>query len=236
MILNIDYRENKCIQILSDLINGIDFNIKNLDIADFEFENYLLLERKTFPDLSSSIKDGRYSEQKMRMLKIKEDNPNIQFAYILEGDIFPLYQVNEFTQNAFNERYMEQNSIIGMIINTVLRDKIQIFFTKNTEETCYLVHNIYKRLIQNPNKYFEKNEERLQLRKKDMNSEKNILISQLSCIPGLNSKKSQEIIEQLSLKSLYHFGILLEQNKNILYNIPGIGKKTADNIYKVIVS
>ena len=59
---------------------------KQLDIGDLQVwwneELYLTIERKTIPDLNSSILDGRYREQKCRMLA----NSN-KILYLLEGDL-----------------------------------------------------------------------------------------------------------------------------------------------------
>ena len=67
----VDYREKKLIDKLkcSQRISNV-LEIRNLDIADIilQFETYsFYIERKTIPDLISSIKDGRYKEQKMRL-------------------------------------------------------------------------------------------------------------------------------------------------------------------------
>jgi len=53
--------------------------VKNLDIGDIIIYNgsyKLIIERKTINDLVSSIKDGRYREQKMRLLSYRKKNTN----------------------------------------------------------------------------------------------------------------------------------------------------------------
>ena len=77
MELIIDNRERDLIKWFEDHNdkyneNKIQFSKENLDLGDIIFKKngkmVILIERKTFSDLSSSIKDGRYKEQKNRIL------------------------------------------------------------------------------------------------------------------------------------------------------------------------
>ena len=84
--LLIDHRER---ELKTFFANYSNVKFSNLDIGDIVFryqgDIVVLIERKTIGDLISSIKDGRYREQKMRLLKYREDNPHIKILYILEG-------------------------------------------------------------------------------------------------------------------------------------------------------
>ena len=65
--------------------NKITITKKQLEIGDIHVvfnDNIYVYERKTMNDLMSSIKDGRYKEQKLRLLSDKSFN-NIN--YIIEG-------------------------------------------------------------------------------------------------------------------------------------------------------
>jgi ERCC4-type nuclease len=48
-------------------------------------QDNIIIERKTLADLSSSIKDGRYTEQSYRLNGIEHPNHNI--VYLIEGDL-----------------------------------------------------------------------------------------------------------------------------------------------------
>jgi len=83
-ILTVDNREQKVIEDLSSL--NIKFSKENLDVGDFrisdeEGKTVIVLERKTYSDLASSVKDKRYREQKMRLLACQ----SIYKGYIIEG-------------------------------------------------------------------------------------------------------------------------------------------------------
>ena len=67
--LLIDNRETK----IKEHFKNKDYvTIENLELGDiiFKYNNeiVLIIERKTLSDLAASIKDGRYNEQKKRLL------------------------------------------------------------------------------------------------------------------------------------------------------------------------
>ena len=70
----------------SSTSTGISISSKRLDIGDVEVrvggELVLLVERKTLADLSASICDGRYAEQRHRMLGTAGAD---RVAYVVEG-------------------------------------------------------------------------------------------------------------------------------------------------------
>ena len=73
--LEIDYREKKLIEQFKNNKNNKNnqnYIISNLDIGDIiiKYNEYItyIIERKTISDLCSSILDGRYREQKERLL------------------------------------------------------------------------------------------------------------------------------------------------------------------------
>src|SRR6056300_1666333 len=90
MNIEIDYREKYLIELFEEKWDNknIEYNIKTLDIGDIiikdEGDNVIyIIERKTTDDLACSIMDGRYKEQKQRLLSnYSPDN----IIYIVEGD------------------------------------------------------------------------------------------------------------------------------------------------------
>ena len=154
---------------------------ENLDLGDFVIkyngEVKYIFERKTIRDLSDSIKDGRYHEQKQR-LKYAISN-NIKVSYIFEY-FMDYCNLTDFIK--INE--LNGEIILSGIINTTIRDDFGIFLTKNTDETIYLLDAIIKRMIKNPRKYFIKiegvedinNSYIMKRRKKDNITKENILM------------------------------------------------------------
>jgi ERCC4-type nuclease len=87
ILVHIDYRETELItQLKKD--NTFKMDTQNLDIGDVMFVNeeteqpLLILERKSLSDLASSNRDGRYREQRARLLSTK--GQGITVGYLVE--------------------------------------------------------------------------------------------------------------------------------------------------------
>lgn len=279
MHLLIDYREKNAVQPIIDQLPSSAYTLTNLHLGDFQFvigsgneqRPLMIIERKTINDLAASVKDGRYMEQKMRLLSKREgeQDPSVKIAYILEG--------NYSFSPKFTCANMNNKSLSGVIINSILRDNVIVWSTKSMLETNDLLINLHGRLTKDPRKYFEEKipcreeEEREgEEEKKNKNKNKNshdlytstviagklhgvkkdnldvkmCMEVQLSCIPGLSSKKAHTIVETLGLKSLYDLGSRLKEEKefnesgkkekrekrSILQSVDGIGQKLEDTI------
>jgi ERCC4-type nuclease len=94
MKVYVDCREHALYEKLNEymILNSpsvIQLYSKNLDIGDIKIYSdddnpVYIIERKTFPDLLASIKDGRYKEQSHRLLYSSGFNHH-NILYILEG-------------------------------------------------------------------------------------------------------------------------------------------------------
>lgn len=77
----VDSRELKLFPYLTQGVStGLD--IGDIVLRDASFE--IIMERKTWKDLYASIQDGRYREQRARLLACKNDHCAV--VYIIEGD------------------------------------------------------------------------------------------------------------------------------------------------------
>ena len=95
MKIKIDNRERSLIKLMIALKNQYKFDhleivVEKLDLGDIIIENkkgeeLLIIERKSLNDLASSIRDGRYSEQSLRLDNYGIHNHNI--VYLLEGNM-----------------------------------------------------------------------------------------------------------------------------------------------------
>ena len=234
MELIIDSRETKLIEILKnhdDYIkkNNISYNVKALDIGDFiikkDGETIIIIERKTIGDLYSSIQDGRYKEQKLRLTS---NYSKQQIIYVLEGSI------REYTK-----KFLKNFSAIinGAIVNTLFRDKINIIRTCNIVETRDLLLNIYKKIntnivyfidnisldLENINKtenieFIQSQictqipyQNTIKIVKKNNITPRICNISQLSQIPGVSIEMSTTIIDKYGSIC----GLIMEYNKNL---------------------
>ena len=199
----IDSRENKLKEILE---NETDFEFQNLDIGDIIFkkdnEIVLVVERKTQSDLYSSIRDGRYKEQKLRLMSSYSLN---QILYLIEE-----------SKNKFK---INESIVKGAIVNMTFRDGIKILFSNNLVETSEYIRLLKKKIEKNP-EFFIKSKveldnpktsylETVKVAKKDNMTPKLCNIIQLSQIPGVSKQTAEVIINKYgSLTNL-----IVEYNK-----------------------
>lgn len=207
MDLIIDNREKSLIKLLNE--NNEKYILFNLDIGDIQYkindELIYIIERKTVDDLGASINDGRYKEQKVRLLSNNKNN----IYYIIEGDI------NEC-------KTLSKKSILGSIINMIFRDNIKIIYSKNINQTLDIILQI-KRKYENGK--FIKNEDTsheylsaIKLNKKQNMDKKLCNILQLATIPGVSKNISTIILEKY----------------NTLSNLIDEFKKNDENMLKTI--
>ena len=129
MIIKIDTREKKLIETFKEYYPDIQICVEQLDIGDILIINNInIYERKTICDVLASIKDGRWKNQKQRILDNYEKS-----LYIIEND-------DIFT----NERKLS-----SAYINTLFRDRIPIIFTNSISNTTKLIKLIYDKLLEN---------------------------------------------------------------------------------------
>lgn len=193
--LKIDNREGKC----KDLIHleNVEIIFENLIFGDFQIliddKIELIFERKTLEDLLASIKDGRYKNQK---INIRSNFDVRQYFYIIEGNV-------TYSSKTTN---IQSKILQSAIINTQLRDKIGMFFTKNCNETCELIMSIYNRVKDSPVEYVLKKDiclnndsiEEKQIVSKKVSNVNECWKQQLCAIPNVSSKTADAIMLEFS--------------------------------------
>lgn len=242
MELIVDNREGK----LKDLMNPeLNIRFDNLEIGDFIFQKkdthevLFIIERKTLPDLASSIKSGRYREQKLRLINSGISLDKI--IYLIEGRIKKTQYVDG----------MPSTTLISSIINLLLRDNIKTIFTNDLEDTFYWLETIYGKI--EDNKLTGSNSQKqdiqyldtIKTKKKDNLNPKNCFILQLAVIPGVSNKIATSITDNYpSLTQLLNGFNQLETKKELLlsdltYQISNnktrrIGKIISTRVYQYL--
>jgi len=158
----IDSRECEIINQLKNILGDkLDecVKIESLHLGDIMISNKIIIERKQWSDLASSIIDGRYKEQSSRLLQAKEEGYIIY--YFLEGnlDLYKPYGISKDTLRScvfsltfekgffviltksardsveyilkFNEKYIKNNNISTPITNTIMLKKKNSQITKD---------------------------------------------------------------------------------------------------------
>ena len=162
-----------------------------------------IVERKTLSDLQSSIIDGRYREQKARLL-----SNYIQVWYIFEG---------------INHKNM--NTLHSAMLNCIVRDKINVYRTKDETETSNIIELLAKKLEKQTYAITNKYTPISSIKKENITPEE-VYISQLCCIPGISRKTALLIQKHFSnMKTLLN-------NVDEITSIPNIGKRIQESINK----
>jgi crossover junction endonuclease MUS81 len=208
---------------LGDIIIKID------DDSDSTF----VYERKTMNDMISSVKDGRYKEQKTRLISNYEN-----INYIIEG-----------TDIICSNNSHSQQLLTSIYYYSMYRDNINVLFTKNVKETVTLILLISTKMVDKPENFkaqsSKDNKEQKEpieyidvckiKSKKISNIDKDTCyLLQLSQIPTISKQLAKNIKEVYpNLKSL--LAILEDEKKvEILMKISGIGLNKANKIVEYL--
>ena len=213
MLIKIDIREKD----LKNLFTPDDYSLEyvSLDIGDVILQDdsgkeIIILERKTLYDLASSIKDGRYNEQSLRLDCSPLHNHNI--VYIIEGDMIRYNPV---------KGRMDRKTLYSAMTTLNFFKGFSLVRSLCVEETVDIIKN-YAYKLQKQNKqtgYYEPNKERLVL-KLENNSEETILNNETIFE---NKTHYSEVIKKCKKANITPNNI----GEIMLSNIPSVSSKTA---------
>ena len=139
----IDCRENDLITLLQQTEQ---VTIKQLPVADIwiglgednEIQpGGLIIERKTIADFEASFLDGRYREQRGRILSFCHENKT-QPMYILEGTL------------SSSTGRLQQKAIMKLINRLIFHYQIPVYQTQSLHETAELVQTLVEQWKDDP--------------------------------------------------------------------------------------
>ena len=198
--ITLDYRERdlhaKMLELLAQnqtLVNKIQLSSPvNLDVGDIiiamaDYGSYLI-ERKRIDDMSSSIKDGRYAEQKARcqsyivqQQQATAGSGPCNLVYLLEGTMDICRSSADYTL------------VQGSWISLALRDKVPVIRVLTMEEGCKWLIRLCEQA-----EYLTT----VKTKKKDNITPATCAILMLAVIPGMTTGTAQVILEQLGAGTL----------------------------------
>ena len=144
MLLIVDHRESELISLLQN--SSELFEIKQLPVGDIwigvgedekMMEGGLIIERKTIRDFEASFLDGRYREQRGRIL-----------AYCQENKTQPIYLLEGSWSSATGR--LQKKAIFKLINRLTLHYQIPILHTESIHETFELVHTLVEQWKDDP--------------------------------------------------------------------------------------
>jgi ERCC4-type nuclease len=161
--------------------------ITSLPIGDFIIQENvddtntikMIIERKNIKDLCSSITDGRFREQKQRLLDSINDPDKI--CYLIEGN----KQVSNLS--------LSDTIINGSILNLLFKHKYHLIQSENKLDTFNIIVLLYKKYKNGDFKESQNKVSSIKLLKRSDKITENKMIHQLCLIPGVSQKIAQTI-------------------------------------------
>jgi ERCC4-type nuclease len=224
----VDTRECKLRELLEK--NGAVFVTKALELGDILIEHpkrQILVERKTIADFHASITDGRYKNQKLRLLEWRNKMDEQTDA---RKNIIYLFE--EKTGDNKDRAYW------GALVNMILRDNIGVIQCDGMVRTAQVIADIKKKLDEDKFDELEGGGRNISLEgyaKGKFNTPKHCYLGQLSLIPGLSPAIAGKIadkypnmrilLDQMDLKELANIRITEKRR---------LGDKLAEKIHSYI--
>jgi ERCC4-type nuclease len=202
----IDMREDALWDILEPE-EGYQLEKEPLDVGDIAFfvrqadgtdKEVLTLERKSAEDLGASQRDGRYREQRARLLAKKGANTVV--GYVLETPVWSSDMSRSWCKGRFTETHL-----LNTIMRLQLRYSIPVLQVRDVEETAMWIRHIAKALVTDP-KVFEGGvaestagaaaayTEAIHVKKATNMSADRVLFTLLRTVPGVGPAAAEAIV------------------------------------------
>lgn len=122
---------------IASSLEKLGFNVTRarMDVGDVRLacdDHTILVERKTWDDLSASIRDGRWSEQKSRM-----NDPDITYIIMVEGE------VRDWTGHTHG---MRNSCVWAALVKTGIRDKFGVNHVMDTDCAAHFLSYLAEQL------------------------------------------------------------------------------------------
>jgi ERCC4-type nuclease len=126
-------------------------------------------------------------------MRLVNNYPKSKIAYLIEGNL------NQLQESRYKIVY-------GAMLNTQLRDNLQIFRTNDLKESCFLIKALLQKLDKNP-EWSQSQSHKLdycdtiKTNKKENMTPEVCQIVQLAQIPGVSHSMSKKILEKYTTLS-----------------------------------
>lgn len=237
MELIIDNREKDLIKLIDELNEKsktpITIKIEQLCLGDIIFRNkhgqeIIIIERKSINDLASSIKDGRYNEQSLRLTNISLHNHNI--IYLIEGKI-------EELKSRFNKSITKE-TIYSTLCSLLYFKGFSVIRSFNINETAIMILQFFNKIQKEKKREMYYKPEKVfdtEIRNKNIIGKNEIILDKIENIEKI-SEETNNKIKQTQMELEYVSVIKKVKKDNItpenigaiiLCQIPGISSTTS---------
>ena len=187
---------------------GHEVTVQELPTGDYVFDDQVVMEFNTWPDMMASITDGRLWNESQKQM----ENYPIHFVVI--------HGTNRDYNEAFQHVGIEEKHINGAIARLLTYTKI-IRGTTTLTDTFELMKTTAEKCLDE--KTITK-----QFDTKSINPAFNFLAY---CVPDIKGERAKSIVNYLHLKTLED---LMELDEDKLKTVPGIGDKLSTKILNTI--
>lgn len=198
----------------------------------------LVLERKTAEDLGASQKDGRYREQRARLLALRGAGTSI--GYIVEAPAWSPSLTRAWCRGTFNELQLQ-----ATIVRLQLRYTIPVFTAASMKETATWIRRMAKMLATDCNIFksgvaISATEvaaaytEAIHVKKADNNTPERIFLHFLLSIPGLGKAAAAAVAAACENKFSVLQTLSVEQLTEIRCGKKRLGPALATILYTAI--
>jgi ERCC4-type nuclease len=168
----IDYREKNCLVASKLIREGFEIEFRELKVADYIVKD-VAIERKTVSDFISSMINKRLLNQ------LEEIQQYENRLLIIEG-------ISEQELYDDEETGINGNAIRGFLLSILLKYKVPIIFTKNSEDTAKFISVLSKK---------ESKEISLKTKKKSLNKKEQMQFI-LEGFPGIGPKTAKKLLQE----------------------------------------
>lgn len=220
-----------------------------LDVGDIAFyaatdisgtNPLVVFERKTAEDLGASQKDGRYREQRARLLALRGTKTAI--GYIVEAPHWSPTLSTTWCRGTFNEVNLQQ-----AIVRLQLRYTIPVFQAASLKETVQWIRRTAKALAVDPAVFREGlaataceaaavYTEAICVKKSENNSPERIFLSFLLSIPGMGKGAASAVAETVKHSFTALLALSAEDIANIKSGKRKLGVALGSAVYTALHS
>lgn len=230
----LDNRESDLIK-MTESQTVVPFDIKQLPVGDIWIgitpdskiaEGGLVAERKSIRDLEASILDGRYREQRGRILAFCHENKT-QPLYILEGSLSSL------------TGRLQKKALLKFINRLVFRYQIPVIQTAHIGETFEAIMALSEQWQEDPTALQRTTElvkvsDGIHIHKKSNAADpKQFAITTIAQCPGVSVKIAEQLVSALGgLKEI--MGATPTDIENIKVGTRRVGPAVAKRLYELL--
>jgi ERCC4-type nuclease len=221
----VDTREAELIKLFTD--EKVDIEVKQLSVGDIWIGD-LIIERKSIRDLEASILDGRYREQRGRILAYCQENKT-QPMYILEGGLHS------------HTGRLQTSAIMKFINRLIFHYQIPVAQTSSVKETAELLRAITEQQQEKPESLQRKTElvkvaDGFHMQKKsNAQDPKQFSIASLSQCPGVSVKMAESLVTTFgSLKGVMDASV--KDIENVKVGTRKVGPVVAGRLHGLLTA